>query len=267
MGGNLACLGFAASTPQELNQALAPLIDSARLSHQSGGGFSHLLWRDPSGAAIAIHVRGGAIQCITPFYSPPGGASSWLVESKAALIDPECRDCSGAVCDVLDSEGNQVTRAAIQFLHFRPYAQWLTKPRRYRVDVSAFATELDVFATLADFDKVVSQLPIRGPDDVKLSLAPNFFIPVGMFGDEGQPSRILFAGSVSTAYLRTNGASGKKFWHLQVDALPGRIDVVHPEREGFYPANGQIALVGAWLVGRPVDPPPARPFWARLFGR
>jgi hypothetical protein len=271
VGSNFECLGFNISDPGDLERTIAPLIESAPRLHKSGGGFSHHLWRDGSGAGIVFHIRKGALHCLTPWFSPPEGTEPWRVVSEKPMLDPECVDCSGAACDVLDEKGDLSTRAAVQFACFRPYQAWLSKRRTYALNVSAFASELDVFATQADFDKVASRIPVEGPDGIQPTFATNFFIPTGLFDEDLGPrvelrARALFGGEVSGAFLRTNRASGKKFWHLQVESLPGRIDVVHPEREGLYPATGQIALVSAWLVGRPLQPPP-RGILGRLLGR
>jgi hypothetical protein len=263
MGSNFACLGFNIETPEDLERAIRPLIESAPRLHRSGGGFTHHLWLDGSGAGIAFHLLKGALHCLTPWFAPPEGSEPWRVSSERPLADPECVDCSGAECDVLDGDGHPGTRAAVQFVCFRPYQAWLAKRRRYELSVSAFASELDVFATEADFDKTVSKFPVQAPDGIRPKFATNFFIPTGLFDDDAtsrveKRAQALFGGVVSGAFLRTNRASGRKFWHLQVESLPGRIDVVHPEREGLYPATGQIALASAWLVGRPMNPPPRR---------
>lgn len=270
MSSNFACLGFNIATPKDLERTIAPLIETAPRLHRSSGGYSHHLWRDASGAGIAFHIHNDAVHCLTPWFAPPEGSEPWRVSSGGPLIDPECIDCSGAECDVLDEAGQLGTRAAVQFVCFRPYQGWLGKRRTYALNVTAFASELDVFATQADFDKVASALPVQGPDGIKPTFATNFFIPTGLFDEDAGPrvelrARALFGGQVSGAFLRTNRASGKKFWHLQVDSLPGRIDVVHPEREGLYPATGQLTLVAAWLVGRPTQPPP-RGILGRLLG-
>ncbi len=270
MSGHLACLGIAASTPEEMDQSIAPLFKDARWLHRSAGGFTHHLWQDPSGAAIAFHLQRGAIQCMTPFYAPLDAGPPWLASSDGPLLDPGCLDCSGAICDVQSDSETHFTRAAVQFLFFRPYRKWLAKRRRYPIHVTAFATELDVFATHADFEKVTSQIPLEGPEGVEIRFGENFFIPTGLFGDSDEGgmtsrARALFAGQVTGTFLRTNRATGKKFWHLRIETLPGGIDLVHPEREGFYPARGQLALAGVWLVGRPVDPPP-RGLLSRLLG-
>ena len=266
MAATLECIGIPASSPEQLADLLATWVASTREMHR-GGDVSHSLWRDYSGAAVGIHVQKGRFECITPWFTSPDGATRWLVETKEPGIDPECLHCSGADVDVYDDSGNMSTRTAIQWLFFRPYRDWLRTKRRYRIEVAAFAERWKFFGSEAEFATGQKE----GDRFSELSLAPNAFLPVGMFGDlrDGgfrARARATFAGRVKTVHVRTNTVSGRKFLQVRVETLPGEIDVVHPLTAELQPKPGMIALVDSWMVGRPVDPPPPpKSLWQRLF--
>jgi hypothetical protein len=101
-------------------------------------------------------------------------------------------------------------------------------------------------------------------------MAPNFFMAYGMFSqgsDVGASARVSLAGRVARAELRRNSRGGA-FWWLRLVSLPGDVDVVAPaEALANLPHVGAVALVDAWLVGRPIEPPPKATWMQRLTGR
>ena len=256
MAATLECIGIPAVSPEEINDWLARCVAATREIHR-GGDVSHSLWRDYSGAAVGIHLDKGKMECITPWFTSPDGSTKWLVESTGPVLDPQCVDCSGADVDVLDAEGAIRTRAAVQLLFFRPFKDWLATKRRYRIEMAAFAERFEVYNTVEQFEEGCKKSRwLSG-----LQLAPEAFLPVGMFKDAGQVglrerARAIFAGTVTKSVKRENSVSGLKFFQVRVATLPGEIDVVHPVTDALRPKPGQVALVSAWLVGRPVDPPP-----------
>jgi hypothetical protein len=262
MAATLECIGIPAGSPQQLSEWLEKWNASTREMHR-GGDVSHSLWRDYSGAAVGMHVKKRKMQCITPWFTSPDGATRWLVESKSPVFDPDCLDCSGADVDVYNDDGQMLTRTAVQWLFFRPYRDWLSTKRRYRIEVAAFAESADFFATDEEFVRAQKE-PV---------LADRSWLPTGMFGDVKQGgmrarARALFAGRVTHVARRENTVSGVKFFQIRVETLPGEIDVVHPATPDLHPKRGMIALVSAWVVGRPVDPPPPpKSGWTRLFKR
>jgi hypothetical protein len=93
-----------------------------------------------------------------------------------------------------------------------------------------------------------------------LRIAPEAFLPLGMFESGpgvGERATALFSGCVEAASSRANSAGGGRFWHVRVASLPGPIDVVVAGSEiSETPPPGAIALVEAWLVGRPAETRP-----------
>jgi hypothetical protein len=163
-----------------------------------------------------------------------------------------------------------VTRATVQWVLYRPYAKWLREPRSYELEVAAFADTAKFAATEEAFEAAQAEMfPTR--DGKPMRLAGQAFMPHGMFGPTDNVrarATALFTGSVEHARRLRNTLSGHDFLHVRVLSYQGQIDVVATtdglERD---PEPGHRALVSAWLVGRPVDPPPAAsPSWLkRLF--
>src|SRR5688500_17308708 len=123
MASHFTCIGLTAADQAAFFALLDSLIERA----EEVGGPGHLYWRDPSGAALAFHVDGNAIECVTPFFDADDG-STWLVETSAPADDPGCEHCGGADCDLLDASGEMVTRSAVQWLQFQAERDRLAAP-------------------------------------------------------------------------------------------------------------------------------------------
>lgn len=218
----------------------------------------HLRWQDSSGASLAVHVEGESISCVTPFFVPADGLTRWRVRTVGPRDDAECRHCGGADCDLLDESGELLSRATVQWLVFAPYRKWLGVERSYNLEVSAFAHELRVFNSEANF----AAADLHG-----LKLASNAFLQIGLFQSTthlGTAAVAQFAGRVAIAERLTN-TRGSDFWHLRVETLPGALDVVAaPNLLQRPPCVGDLALASGWLVGRPTEPPPGLRLLQRL---
>ena len=236
-------------TADEFEAQFDAIIDLAT-EEATTAGSRHLRWLDTSGASMAFHVVGDKIACITPFFDPWVGLSRWQVTTSEAHDNDECAHCGGADCDLL-VDGEMVTRATIQWLHFLPCRDWLAQERTYDLEVVAFAEQLEIHADEEAFRRNATTATSG------LKLSPEAFIPLGMFGEEagGSAPRALLAGRVTSAALLHNPFGGP-FWHLRLESLPGPVDVVAPAHAlEAQPKAGAIALVEAWLVGRPVSGP------------
>jgi hypothetical protein len=257
VGNHLACIGFDVSDREAFVSLVDTLIDAAHVDAPAAPPDRHVRWTDASGAAVAFHLRGEHMECLTPFFAPDGGLTRWRVRTLGPAIDRECEHCGGADCDVLDERGETITRTTVQWLHSMPYVKWLSVAREFELEVAAFAEEALFVRTEAEFD--TAQRELFGSPGLKL--ARNAFLPEGMFGPDDASvtarATALFVGPVESVEQLTNSASGQPFHHVRIASLPGAVDTVLDggilERE---PAIGDLALVRAWLVGRPVEKPP-----------
>jgi hypothetical protein len=260
--GNLDCIGLRVADKNEFSRVIGALARTATDEFPSTPGGRHLRWTDARGASISFHCAAdGRIDCLTPFFIPNGGPARWKVLTRGPAVDPGCAHCSGADCDVLDETETMVTRATVQWLDFLPYREWLGSERTYDLDVAAFARGgARFFPDSAAFNAAQSASESAPGKKRIAGLAPESFIPSGMFAPPGGPlsqrAAALVCGHVQTATILTNTATGGRFLHAVVRSFFGPIDVVAAVEDDVpAPAPGAIARVEAWLVGRPATPP------------
>ncbi|MBX5482891.1 MAG: hypothetical protein IRZ16_13775 [Myxococcaceae bacterium] len=260
MSSNFECIGMPFQDDQEFALTMDGILGASRRVRGLPARFDHRLWVDASGAAVAIHVEGNAVACLTPFFDPPDGLMRWRVSTSAPTLD-ECDHCGGADCNLLSPEGEMVTRATLQWLFFAPYRDWLSQPRTFEIEVVAFAHRARFFADEAAFDEAqgaeLGQNPLPSTG-TPFRLAVESFIPIGMFEPPGNNARratATFAGSVVRVDRLRNSRTGGAFSRVRVRTLPGETDVVVGGSDTHGLKVGAIAWIDAWLVGRPVPVP------------
>jgi hypothetical protein len=271
---HLSAIGFRFQQTEDLASALDGLLAQAYDDGSRVMGCRHPVWTDPSGAAIAFHLRGNSIECLTPFFDA-SDQSAWLVSTQAPAVDPTCEHCGGALCDVVDAQGEFVTRAFIELASFQPYRRWLGAPRAFSLRLTALAYQAWFFPSIDAFR--VGQAVAWGepsPDGAapKVQLADNAFLPEGSFvapdASMHERARALFAGRVVSVQPLVNQHSRGGFSRVRVHTLPGILDVLlDPTSHEGALVPGSIALVRAWCVGRPDVPAPQHGWLARLFSR
>lgn len=255
---HFACIGLSIRDGSELEALLQRLHDQMVLEVQQGP-VQHFLWTDASGASLGVHLKRGKVVCLTPFFAPGDGLCRWTVSSSAPHDDDECAHCGGAELNIFH-DGEMVTRATVQWLHYQPYRSWLRSSRSYELEVVAFGRQIRVFPDEAAFAED------KDTDAGKLKLAPDVFLPIGMFGPAatiGHAATAMMVGKVIRAEALENTRGGR-FWRVRLETYPGCADVVlAAETLGEAPVPGAIARVDeAWVVGRPVEPVP-KPSWIR----
>lgn len=272
MSSHFDCIGLRVTDEGSFARIKDMIISKATEDVPAREPFRHPRWTDPSGASVAFHLRedrkGSAIECVTPFFDPQVGLSRWRVKTSSPATDPECVHCSGVDCDILDEEGEVVTRAAVQLLNFLPYQEWLNELHEFELEVAAFAYEAAFYANQAEFDEGQRRWWIwsdedapKMPDGSPVRFADNVFLPEGMFADASESmtkrATVLFAGRVEYAQRLTNTVTGGEFQHIRIKTLPGNLDtVLDPSSMEGEPVPGKIAFIRAWLVGRLMIPPP-----------
>lgn len=234
--GHFDSIGLAvADLPRVVDEAIDAALDPRRV-----------VWRDATGATVSVFVEGSAVACVTPFFVPPSPAA-WRVRTTAPLFDAGCTYCGGADCDVLDGDGDMITRATVQWSSFRDSVEWLRGERTFDLAVVAFAHD-------AWFGESMEAIHDQRRETLgDLRLADEAFLPLGMFGTTGdvtQRATALFTGRVERV-TRHVGASGLGFVHARVRSLQGAIDVVLDDRLGGGAVVGRQAMIDGWLVGRP----------------
>jgi len=278
---NLSAIGFIASTEEEFESTIFQALERATEPTELGAWAKRHAWFiDPSGAAIAAHLDGEQIGCVTPFFVPADGGTRWWVHTEAPHIDGSCADCSGADCDILDdAAGEMVTRSAVQWLYFDAYRDWLSDSRRFELQVAGFASTLSLCST--DDEWEAAQAAMFGgthkPGEViengdPIRLADEAFLSHGMFENDGQlgsRARALVTGRVESLAHPTNELTGERFTWARIRSMCGLLDIVASFETATRPTPGMRALADVWLVGRPIDPPPPpkKRGWLKLVGR
>lgn len=276
MPNHFACIGLGVGGEGDLESVVQPLFGKAVESAPPTREHHHLRWTDSSGAGIAFHLTSRSeLQCLAPCFVPPDGGTRWRVHTSVPTPDPGCVHCGGVECDVLGEDDSMVTRAAVQLMDFVPYREWLRTERTWELQVAAFAHEADFFQDEAAFNSWQAGRFGGAKDDGSepMRLAPCCFLPMGMFGepsDMGQRACSMMAGTVETCSEQRNTMTDGRYLRVRLRTLPGAVDVVMPmsmAKTGALP--GSLAMVTAWFIGRPVEPPPpaTRGLLSRIFGR
>jgi len=250
MWGHFESIGLSLRTAEELaefvDESWGDFVEEFR-----AGEVRHLRWTDASGASLAAHVEEDDVVCVTPFFDPPEGLTQWTVRSSGPREDAGCVHCGAADVDIL-AGGDLVTRTTVQWLHFLPYRSWLHAKRDYSLSVAAFAEQVSIFPDEDSFH--------RGPKPGlgNLALTVNAFLPIGMLSGARTAraaTKAAFSGRIAQARERRNTRGGS-FWHLRIETLPGAVDVVAaPGAFRRPPVAGEVGLIDAWIIGRPVSPP------------
>jgi hypothetical protein len=229
---------------KQMIKELSPLA-----ADDSAGTTQHRLWRDPSGAAMAFHLSAdGGLDCVTPFFFAKDPAL-WRVQTSGPADDSECAHCGGADCDLLDDQGEMLTRASVQWQRFQPDRAKM--PFTTDLEVVTFAHALSFFADEKAFEAGQEAIWPAKPGEKPTRMAAESFFPTGMFGpagNMGERAVALFCGKLESAQPLTNAHSHKPFLQARVKSLV-TVDVVADQYEGE-PTPGAFVICEGWLVGR-----------------
>lgn len=281
MTTHFSCIGLQAEDDEATLKLIDPLLEAAKEDSPRYEPHRHFRWTDKSGASLAFHLRGArAVECITPFFDAGQAPTQWTIRTDAPYDDPDCAHCGGADCWIVDGKGEQLTRAAVQWLHYLPYRHWLLEPQEFPVQIVAFARDITFVNNSEEFREAVRHAwhghgeEKEDPEAPPVELAENAFIPEGLFSPEPQAmlerATALFAGRVEKVERLKNTTTGVDFARARINTFPGVLDTLFdPNTSKGIPADGSLALVAGWLVGRPTVEAPEAPksFWKKLFGR
>jgi hypothetical protein len=135
----------------------------------------------------------------------------------------------------------------LQLPDFYHVSRTLPLPHGGKAQVTAFAHELDFFATEEEY---------AASQSGETKLASNFFIPTGLFAPEGEEPQpyAMFAGKIVEYNRLTNPASDLEFHHFMVETLGGVYDVVaEQELVTTAPAIGTIVSGSFWMSGQIIE--------------
>lgn len=219
---------------------------------QRADGGRELVWRDPSGATVAVDTDAdGELECARPSFL---GTSRLPVLVNGLGEDAECRFCARLIVDVLDEQGELVYPLAVELEEVDAVRDAVPAGERRTLRVTAFADSIEVWPD--------EQAYVDANADEEVSYAAQSLIPVGFFGDppkrglfrrraveEAPEALALLTGIVASVEERRNEVSGTGFLWAEIDTFGGCYDAVVAvdESEGF--VEGAVVRLEAWLIG------------------
>ncbi len=249
MTSTMGCLGLGAETDEGFDALVERVLPQATLMGV-GDGYDHLRWTDSSGARLTILVREGKVEYALPSFSGPPGAR--LGDLAAVAFEM-------AAADVLDDEGETVTRVAceVEQMHFLPDEPVTTAATltAFGLQVTVHEDEQDFLASddsLLDPDKKDEPRPDHLPEGFAwpTRMAPESFISYGLFGDpaESEPHALL-CGTVLAVTTRTTALTGQRFHVARVRTVGMEVDLCLSARDHAHePPVGGVVSGTVYLV-------------------
>lgn len=259
MASNMSTLGFDYQEQAEFAEAMSKLAGEAveRLTCRDG---EYAIWRSRTGAELWFHLSAPGeegereILGLTPYFE---GRSDNLVNITQAIARPEDNPLEGAFYAWMSPEpesGEGAYPIVFDAVDFAAHKE-RELPLLVGVRLAGFARELRAFPSAEAYSASTMA------EDGKRGLAPEAFIPMGLFaaasGDgsgqasEAPSSTAILTGRVKEHEVLTNEETGQKFVWLLVDSLEGTFDLVADPTV----VSGDITVGGTvecacWLFGR-----------------
>ena len=252
MPSHFSTIGFALESQSDM----ADLVEKAVTASQEirFGGGRYLRFRGGGGEEVWIQEGSdGAIVGINPHFTGRSVVRVGVAKVVRRDIDSELDGgFSGHADPDVDDPLSGACRVVFDCPDFGATAN-LKLPSIVTAQVAAFAHDIQVHATFADFDALRRQ--------GKIGLASRSFIPTGMFTPEmskrDPPDAFaLITGHVMEAEEKVNPITGSRYFWALVDTLGGRYDaVIDPSLVTVAPRAGGVISGSFWLSGRIVDFP------------
>jgi hypothetical protein len=250
MASNLAAVGLAVSSEEELNKLIQSMSHDFKLLG-SAAGIDVWRWEDPSGARLVVSTMGDAIRAFTPSFAGSPGARLTAVQS---VNDDVSR------ADVVDESGELLTALALEIEQ-----RDLVRGARVTGNASlvAFASEISLHADADAF--AASPESLLDAAGAQSEPPPHFleqgctwpprmgsesFISYGVF--EHPETATAFArlhGTVVSTDVRTNSLTGQRFVVAHVRSSGFEADLCmsaaeHPD----VPAPGSVVGGTVFMV-------------------
>jgi hypothetical protein len=248
VAGHYECIGVPGGE-EEVFAFLTVAIDHGAARDRDGGG-REILWRDPSGASVAVDTApDGEIVCARPSFL---GSSRLPVLVNGIGEDPECRFCSRLFADVLDEDGEMVYPLAVELEEIDAVLEAVPKEERRTLRVTAFADSIETWPGEEAYNEAVS--------DEEARFAARSLIPVGFFTTPARrgllrraepvpAAHALLTGIVASFAERRNEATGHSFLSAELDTFGGRYDAVVASEEAEELGVGAVVQLECWLIG------------------
>lgn len=246
MPNHMSTLGFPVTTEQDFRHYVYQTSEFGQKIEAKNGSYTY--W--PVGNGIELWVQTNhhkRIIGMNPHFRGytrmPVGITERLPRYPHSLLD-------GAFYGWANPQSNDPTSGTFPLVFDLPdYDVYdkLSIPNIYSVQIAAFALDLTAFASEAAY--------IHAQTDIT-KLAPESFIPSGLFTPRGQPrqpaqAQAILSGHVLDTSKLINPVTSQKFYWAQVQTLGGLFDVVADPQviQGPLVKDGVVRGV-FWLSGR-----------------
>lgn len=259
MASNLSTIGFHFATPEAFQSEMLGCAGeaSAQIDCLSG---CYAIWNARSGAQIWFHCApnesGPAeILGLTPFFEGKSEVVLGLRRTRVREGDNAFEGAFEAVVNPQDDAPEGSYPLVFDAVDFA-LSGGLALPARMTVRLCAFAREIQAYA---DAEAYVAA---QSSSDEKPALAPQAFIPIGMFSARAEgadtpedatdvDATVLFTGRVLEHTPLVNERTGRPFVWLLVQTYDATLDVIaDPAVIAGDVAEGGTVSVSAYLFGR-----------------
>ncbi len=286
MNTQLYAIGFRPDDGQQLFTLLSLAAEKSRLVMGKLKGMEHRLWVDPSGAGLAVHMKHGKVEAMTPWFESD---TVWPAQVTALLTDQVTVHWSGIEATV-PAPGGARSGVAIHIKDISAWRQVLVPGFKCPLQMAVIGEDVQIFPTEEEFRAAQREFWGKNERGESFDPPPSFILPTGKLLTEKTPegkadkdrgdstglvetATALLAGRITHTEHRENGLTRKSFRVLRAEIEGLDTEIAYwKTRDGREPEPGQIALVHAWLAGTPVNSPPPPPekvtggLLARWFG-
>ena len=242
MPSHFSTIGIPVGSEQDfidIGQQAARLAERHKVQHGA-----YYCWQDDSGAALWLQLdEANQLLGINPHFH---GQALFQVAILTPVNRPNASPLDGAIRGWANGTAAAPSSGDFPFVFDLPNLALypdLRYPDLVTVRLAAFAHELTLYASAEAF----ANRPEAG-----LKLAPQAFIPTGLFTEEDEPpaAHALFTGTISAWAQKQNGLTGQPFYWFVVETLGGSVDVVaDPTLVTQEPVVGGLLEGAFWLTG------------------
>lgn len=250
MSSNLACLGMAVASPDELDDLVERITSRDGEPVAESAGVQTFRWEDPSGARMVYDVVAGQ-----PLILP-----SYATSTSFEYIDVHVPNTQVALVTVVGPDGSNLTGVGAELEQRRHLTTYRAQGR---IDLVALGIDVQLHADEAAFLDSPASLMVAedeqtdGPPeglDAEMEWPPrmaakSFFAHSG-FSDphEATPHAIL-SGIVLEAREVTHKLTGQRFLVVKTLTVFGEVDICLAAADHELPQPGQVLAGTVYLVG------------------
>lgn len=265
MASNLSSIGFHFTNEDEFAEAMSALAGAAddRVACEAG---DYIVWRAPTGAELWFHLPlfgnedvAADLAGLNPFFAGDCELTLKITERVSRPDDNEFEGAFTAWVSPDADTGEGSYPLVFEAVDFAAHSERML-PLTCRAKLTGFARELTIHAD----EDAFAAAQENGGD--KVPLAPQAFIPIGLFADSmrseaeksgGGPTpspAALITGRIVKHHELVNGPGGRPYHWLVVESLDATFDIVaDPEIVKGEPVEGATVMAACMLFGRLLD--------------